>query len=52
MRNRERQKHRQRGKQVLHSEADVGLNPQIWDYARHEPKADAQPLCHPGIRLF
>ena len=45
---RERQRHRQREKQGPHGECDVGLDPKTtgpWP----EPKADAQPLSHPGI---
>ena len=44
---RERQRHRQREKQDPWREPDAGLNPRItgsWP----EPKADAQPLSHPG----
>ena len=47
-RKRERQRYRQREKQALHGEPNVGLDPRIpgsWP----QPKADAQPLSHPGI---
>ena len=44
-RERERQRHRQREKQAPCREPDVGLNPRITP----EPKADAQPLSHPGV---
>ena len=47
---RERQKHRQRGKKVPYGERDEGLNP--WTPGSHpEPKADTQPLSHPGISI-
>ena len=48
MRNRERQRHRQREKQAPCSEPDAGLEPRT-PRSRPEPKADAQPLSHPGI---
>ena len=48
MRNRERQRHRQRKKQVLCGEPDAGLNSRTQGSCP-EPKADAQPLSHPGI---
>ena len=44
---RERQRHRQREKQASFREPNEGLNPQPGSYP--EPKADAQPLSHPGI---
>ena len=44
---RERQRHRQREKQAPWGDPDVGLNPRI-PGSRPEPKADAQPLSHPG----
>ena len=47
-RKRERQKHRQREKQAPCREPDVGLDPGTWG-SHPEPKADAQPLSHPGI---
>ena len=44
---RERQRHRQREKQAPCKEPDVGLDP--WTPGpRPAPKADAQPLSHPG----
>ena len=48
MRDRERQRHRQRGKQVPTREPDVGLDPRTLG-SRPELKAGAQPLSHPGI---
>ena len=44
---RERQRHRQREKQAPHEKPDAGLNPRTLG-SRPEPKADAQPLSHPG----
>ena len=47
----ERQRHRQKEKQALCREPDVGLDPRTpgsWP----ELKADAQPLSHPGAPLF
>ena len=44
---RERQRHRQREKQAPCGEPDVGLDPRTLG-SRPEPKADAQPLSHPG----
>ncbi|XP_048965434.1 centromere protein V isoform X1 [Canis lupus baileyi] len=45
---REKQRHRQREKQAPCREPDVGLDP--WTPGSwSEPKADAQPLRHPGI---
>ena len=44
----ERQRHRQREKQASCREPDVGLDPGTpgsWP----EPKADTQPLSHPGV---
>ena len=46
-RHRERQKHRQREKQAPCREPDEGLNPRTLG-SRPKPKADAQPLNHPG----
>ena len=43
----ERQRHRQREKQAPCREPDAGLNPRT-PGSRPEPKADAQPLSHPG----
>ena len=45
---RERQRHRQREKQAPCKEPDVGLNPGT-SGSRPRPKADAQPLSHPGV---
>ena len=45
---RERQRHRQREKQAPCREPDVGLDPRT-PGSRPEPKADAQPLSHPGV---
>ena len=47
MRDTERQRHRQREKQALCGESDVGLDPRT-PGSRPEPKADVQPLSHPG----
>ena len=44
----ERQKHRQREKQALHREPDVGLFPKTLG-SGPEPKTEAQPLSHPGV---
>ena len=46
---RERQGHRQKEKQAPCREPDVGLNPRTPQGSRPEPKADAQPLSHPGV---
>ena len=44
----ERQRHRQKEKQAPCREPDVGLDPR--SLGPHPgPKADAQPLSHPGI---
>ena len=45
---RKRQRHRQREKQAPCREPDVGLDPGT-PGSCPEPKADAQPLSHPGI---
>ena len=45
---RERQRHRQREKQAPCREPDVRLDPRT-PGSQPEPKADAQPLSHPGI---
>ena len=42
---RKKQRHRQMGKQVPLKESNAGLNPR----PRPEPKADTQPLSHPGV---
>ena len=44
----ERQRHRQREKQAPCGEPDAGLDPGTHG-SRLEPKADAQPLSHPGV---
>ena len=44
----ERQRHRQREKQFPYREPDVGLDPRT-SGSQPEPKADAQPLSHPGV---
>ena len=46
-RERERQRHRQKEKEAPCREPDVGLDPGTAG-SRPEPKADAQPLTHPG----
>ena len=46
-RERERQRHRQREKQAPCGEPDEELNPRTLE-SGPEPKADAQPLSHPG----
>ena len=48
MRDRERQRHRQKEKLALHREPDMGLNPGTLG-SHPQLKADAQPLSHPGI---
>ena len=45
-----RQRHRQREKQTPLREPDVGLYPRTLG-SRPEPKADVQPLSHPGIPI-
>ena len=50
MRDRERQRHRQREKQTPWMEPDVGLNPSFLG-SGPKPKADTQPLSHPGAPL-
>ena len=45
---RQRQRHMQTEKQVPHRELDAGLDPRPLG-SRHEPKADAQPHCHPCV---
>ena len=51
-RHRERQRHRQREKQALpHREPNVELDSRT-PGSRPEPKADAQPLSHPGALIF
>ena len=41
------QRHRQREKQAPTGELDAGLDPRTMG-SRPEPRADAQPLSHPG----
>ena len=48
MRDRERQRHWQRKKQVPHREPNVGLDPRT-SGSLPEPKADAQLLSHAGV---
>ena len=48
---RERQRHKQREKQAACGEPDVGLDLRTPE-SRPEPKADAQPLSHPGAPTF
>ena len=45
---RERLRHRQREKQPPRGEPNVGLDPGILRSCL-EPKANAQPLSHPGV---
>ena len=45
---RERQRHRQREKQAPREEPNAGLDPGTLRSCP-EPKADAQPLSHPGV---
>ena len=47
MRNTERQRHKQREKQAPCGQPDVGLDPRTLG-SHPEPKADSQPLSHPG----
>ena len=48
MRDTERRRHRQREKQATRREPNVGLHPRTPESCP-KPKADAQPLSHPGI---
>ena len=48
---RERQRHRQREKQVSCREPDVGLDPGT-PGSCPEPKADAQPPSHPHVPKY
>ena len=50
MKNRERQTYRQQEKQAARKEPDVGLDPGTLGSCP-EPKADAQPLSHPGAHM-
>ena len=43
-----RERHRQREKQAPCREPDAGLDPRT-PGSHPEPKADAQPLSHPGV---
>ena len=43
----ERQRHRQREKEAPHGKSNAGLDPRT-PGSQPEPKADAQPLSHPG----
>ena len=45
------QRHRQREKQVPCREPDAGLDPRT-PGSHPEPKADAQPLSHPGVPIL
>ena len=47
----ERQRHRQREKQAPFRKPNVGLNPGT-PGSHPEPKADAQPLSHPGVHIL
>ena len=47
-RGRERQRHRQREKQAPCREPDAELDPRT-PGSRPEPKADTEPLNHPGV---
>ena len=49
-RQRERQRHRQREKQAPCRKHNAGLDPRTLG-SRPEPKADTQPLSHPGTPL-
>ena len=48
MRETERKRHRQREKQALCREPNVGLDPRS-PGSHPEPKADTQPLSHPCV---
>ena len=50
-RERERQRHRQKEKQAPCREPDLGLDPET-PGSCPGPKADAQPLSHPGILVL
>ena len=47
----ERQRHRQKEQQAPYREPNAGLNPRT-PGSRPEPKADAQPLSHPGVPIL
>ena len=51
MRDTERQRHRQREKQAPHREPNGELDCRTLGSCP-EPKADAEPLSHPGIQVF
>ena len=51
VRDRERQRHRQREKQAPRGQPDVGLDPRTLGPCP-DPKAEGQPLNHPGIPLY
>ena len=51
MRDRARQRHRQREEQAPCQDPDVGFNPRT-PGSRPEPKSDGQPLSHPGVPQF
>ena len=44
----QRERHRQKEKQAPHGEPNSGFNPKTLG-SHPEPKADAQPLSHPGV---
>ena len=46
----ERQRHRQREKQVSHRDPDAALDPRTLG-SRPEPEADAQSPSHPGAQI-
>ena len=48
---REKQRPRQREKQAPRREPNVGLDPRTLG-SGPDPKADAQPLSHPGVPVF
>ena len=50
-REREKERHRQREKQPSSREPDVGLHARVLESCP-KPKADAQPLSHPGVHAF
>ena len=50
-RERGRERHRQREMQTPRREPDVGLDPGTVGSCP-EPKADAQPLSHPGVLII
>ena len=47
----ERQRHRQREKHAPYGEPNAGLDPRAME-SQLEPKADAQPLSHPGVPTY